>query len=450
MSATVLKLPSVQQADAGPPGPAPDGERGLRSRIWIALGLVVLLIAVVGGWAANAGLAGAVIASGQLMVDSNTKKVQHPSGGVVGEILVKNGDFVKSGDIVMRLDDTQTRAQLGIVTSQIREMIARQARLRAERDGLDEVSFPAGYEKRGLAERRIADGERRYFNARRDTIASEAQQLRERIGQLAQEISGLTAQRDAKARELKLVRTELKRVEDLYARRLTPVTRVLSMQRDEARIDGELGALISRIARARGQISEIDIQILNLEKNQRSEAQRELRDIEARVAELRERQVAAEDMLSRVDIRAPITGVVHDLSVHTVGGVVNAAEPLMLIVPLDERLVIEARVRPADIDQVSVGQLAMLRFTAFNQRTTPQIEGRVALVGADVSADASANTTFYRVRIRAAEGELSKLADVRLVAGMPVEVFIQTDQRSALSYIMKPVTDQFKRAWRED
>lgn len=450
MSATVLKLPSVQQADAGPPGPAPDGERGLRSRIWIALGLVVLLIAVVGGWAANAGLAGAVIASGQLMVDSNTKKVQHPSGGVVGEILVKNGDFVKSGDIVMRLDDTQTRAQLGIVTSQIREMIARQARLRAERDGLDEVSFPAGYEKRGLAERRIADGERRYFNARRDTIASETQQLRERIGQLAQEISGLTAQRDAKARELKLVRTELKRVEDLYARRLTPVTRVLSMQRDEARIDGELGALISRIARARGQISEIDIQILNLEKNQRSEAQRELRDIEARVAELRERQVAAEDMLSRVDIRAPITGVVHDLSVHTVGGVVNAAEPLMLIVPLDERLVIEARVRPADIDQVSVGQLAMLRFTAFNQRTTPQIEGRVALVGADVSADAGANTTFYRVRIRAAEGELSKLSDVRLVAGMPVEVFIQTDQRSALSYIMKPVTDQFKRAWRED
>ncbi|MEM7777864.1 MAG: HlyD family type I secretion periplasmic adaptor subunit [Pseudomonadota bacterium] len=449
MSATVHQMPP------SPPPPTPEPksaeiDHGLAWRLRAGALISAVLIVGVGGWAAMANLAGAVIASGQIMVDTNIKKVQHPTGGVVGEIMVRNGDRVAAGDVVVRLDATQTRAALAIVVSQLTELTGRKARLIAERDGAETITFPVGFRTSSPHSKHVAAGETTFFSARRRMISSQKRQLDERIGQLAQEIKGLSSQRDAKARELTLVRAELKRVASMYERNLTPVTRVLAMQRDETRIAGEHGSLVSQIARAKGQIAETRLQRLTIDQTVQSDAQKELRDIEGQMAELRERKVAAEDQLKRIEIRAPQSGIVHELTVHTVGGVINAAEPLMLIVPSGDRLVIEIRVTPADIDQVHIGQTAMLRFSAFNQRTTPEVPSHVIRVGADLSQDPTSGESFYLVRVRVDAQAMKKLGELKLVPGMPVEVFIQTEERSALSYVVKPLTDQFARAFREE
>ena len=275
---------------------------GLRRRLIAGLIVAGFLVFGVGSWAAVAALSGAVIASGLIVVDSNSKKVQHPSGGVVGEILVKNGDAVAANDILLRLDDTQTRAALGIVVSQLVELTGRKARLMAERDDAPEIEFPADFASIAPDASRVAAGERRLFEARRKTTAGQKAQHRERIEQLRHEVTGLSSQRDAKARELGLVREELARLTDMYRRNLLPVTRVLAMQSEEARIDGEHGALVAQIARASGQIGEIELQILSIDQTLQSDAQKELREIEGRIAELSERRVAAEDQLKRIDL----------------------------------------------------------------------------------------------------------------------------------------------------
>ncbi len=424
----------------------------LRTRLIGGLAIIAVLVLGIGGWAATAQLSGAVIATGMIVVDGNTKKVQHPNGGVVGEIRVKNGDRVTEEDVLLRLDDTQTRASLAIIVSQLTELVGRKARLAAEREGAQAITFPAAEHAwhRNFESRRVAIGEVRLFKAKRDLISGQKAQLRESIGQLRQEIEGLNAQHSAKARELKLVRQELSRVTGLYERQLTPVTRVLAMQREEARIDGEHGALTAQIARTRGRIAEIELQSTTIDLTFRSDAQKQLRDVEARIAELQERRVAAEDQLRRIDIRAPRSGIVHELKVHTVGGVINAAEPIMLIVPSEERLTIEVRVSPVDIDQVSIGQKAMLRFSAFNQRTTPELAGIVTRIGADLTLDPRTGLNYYLVRLKADEAALAELGTLTLLPGMPVEAFIQTGQRTPLSYLFKPVTDQLARAFREE
>ena len=368
---------------------------------------------------------------------------------MVGEIRVKNGDAVAANDVLLRLDDTQTRAALGIVVSQLVELIGRKARLVAERDDAPEIEFPADFASIAPDAGRVAAGERRLFEARRKTTAGQKAQHRERIEQLRHEIMGLSSQRDAKARELGLVREELARLTDMYRRNLLPVTRVLAIQRDEARIDGEHGALVAQIARANGQIGEIELQILLIDQTLQSDAQKELREIEGRIAELSERRVAAEDQLKRIDLRAPIGGTVHELSVYTVGGVIAQGETLMLIVPNDDRLVIEVRVSPVDIDQLKLGQPSVLRFPAFNLRTTPEVYGRVTRIAADLTREAQTGQSFYVARIEADEAALATLGQLKLVPGMPVEAFIETGQRTALSYLVKPFTDQLARAFKE-
>jgi HlyD family secretion protein len=261
-------------ADPEPADEAPPADGGLRRRLIAGLVVSALLVIGIGGWAAYAPLAGAVIASGLIVVDSNIKKVQHPYGGVVGKIFVKNGDPVAAGDLLIRLDDTQTRAALGIVVSQLVELTGRAARLEAERDDADAIVLPPGFEAQGPDAARVAQGERRLFQAGRQTAAGQKAQFRERIGQLGQEIEGLSSQRDAKARELKLVREELARVRDMYKQRLTPITRVLAMERDESRIDGEHGALTAQIARAKGQISETELQIIAIDRPARPRRKR--------------------------------------------------------------------------------------------------------------------------------------------------------------------------------
>lgn len=420
-------------------------EPALRTRLALAFGLIGLLALSCGVWATTTPIAGAVIASGVVVVESNIKKVQHPSGGIVAAIPVRNGDRVKAGDTVLTLDDTQARANLGIIASQLVQLAGRKARLEAERDLADSIRFPADFLGSGEEARAIAEGEKRLFAFRRTFKQGQMAQLTERIGQIKEEIKGLTAQREAKDKEVKLMVEELDRLEVLRKKELMTADRILAAQRDLTRLNGEWGNLVAQIASKQGQISETQLQIISLDQTMQTEATKELRDLEARMAELAERKVAAEDQLKRVVLKAPQDGIVHDLAVHTVGGVIGAGETVMTIVPSRDELSVEARIATSDIDQVHLGQRATLRFLAFNQRTTPEIAGTVTRVGADLTRDTQTNSVFYVVRIRP-ENQHAKL---ELLPGMPVEAFIATGERTALSYLVKPITDQFTRAFRE-
>ena len=341
---------------------------------------------------------GAVIAPGKLVVDTNVKKVQHPTGGVVGELKVKDGDRVKEGDVVVRLDETQTRANLAIVTKALDELAARQARQEAERDGADKVTFPAELLARGNDPEvaQATASEQRLFELRRSAREGQKAQLREQIDQLRQQIVGNDEQVAAKAKEIDWIQQELGGVRELWKQNLVPFTRVTALERDAARLEGERGALIASIAQAKGKIAETQLQILQIDQDMRTEVGKELAEIRGKSAELIERRVAAEDQLKRIDIRAPQDGRVFQHAVHTVGGVIQAGEVLMLIVPDSDALIVEAKVAPQDIDQVHVGQQAVLRFAAFNQRTTPELNGEVIRIGADVTQDEKRNEATTR------------------------------------------------------
>jgi HlyD family secretion protein len=419
-------------------------ESALRRRLAFAFGLIALMALSCGLWATTTPIAGAVIASGLVVVESNIKKVQHPTGGIVALIPVKNGDRVQAGDTVLKLDDTQARANLGIVVSQLIQLTGRKARLETERDLADSILFPPDFLANEEA-KAIAEGETRLFSYRRAFKKGQMAQLTERISQIKEEIKGLTAQREAKQIESDLMVEELDRLEGLRKQELMAVNRILAAQRDLTKLKGEWGSLVAQVARAQGQISEMELQIIALDQNMQSEATKELREIEARIAELAERKVAAEDQLKRVVLTAPQDGTVHDLTVHTVGGVIATGETVMTIVPSKDELSVEVRIATSDIDQVHPEQPAKLRFPAFSQRTTPEVSGTVTRIGADLTRDAQSNSVFYVVRIH--PGGLPK--GIKLVPGMPVEAFIATGERTALSYLVKPIADQFARAFRE-
>ena len=425
-------------------------QRSIRTHLLGGLAVVALLAGGVGGLAATTELSGAVIAPGSLVVDSNVKKVQHPTGGVVGELRARDGDKVKAGDIVVRLDETITQANLAIVVKSLNELQSRLARLEAERDNVDTIVFPPELLARAddpeLA--RSMTGERNLFEFRKSARAGQKAQLRERIAQLKEEIQGLTGQVAAKKRETELIGQELEGVRDLWRKNLVQIQRVTALERDAARLEGERGQLIASTAQAKGKISEIELQILQIDQDLRSEVAKDLREVQGKIAELVERKVAAEDQLKRIDIRAPQNGMVHQSTVHTVGGVITPGEAIMLIVPEADALTVEAKLAPQDIDQVRVGQTAALRFSAFNQRTTPELAGVVSRVSADLTTDQRTGAAYYVVRITLSESELARLEGLRLVPGMPVEAFIRTGERTVLSYVMKPFTDQITRSFR--
>lgn len=410
-----------------------------------------VLFGVIGGWAATTEIAGSVIASGYLVVDSNVKKVQHPTGGVLGELYVREGAHVKSGDLLARLDETVTRANLAIVVKSLDESAARQARLEAERDGADAITFPNELTGRtGHVDiDRILHGEQKLFEFRRIARQGQTSQLRERIAQLRQEIAGLNGQAEAKQEEITLIERELEGVRELWHKKLIPLTKLTALEREAARLKGERNQLIASIAQAKGKISEIELQIIQIDQDLRSEVSKELREIQGKTPELVERRVAAEDQLKRIDIRAPQDGVVHQLAVHTIGGVINASEPLMLIVPVADQLMVDVKVPPQDIDQITIGQPAVLRFAAFNQRTTPEINGVVRRIGADITQDQKTGAAYYDVRIAMPSEEIARLNGLRLVPGMPVEGFIKTYERSVISYLLKPLQDQIEKGFRE-
>jgi HlyD family secretion protein len=423
----------------------------IRQHLLIGIGIVSLLVVGVGGLAAFTELSGAVIAPGVLAVDSNVKKVQHPYGGVVGELLTRDGEKVRAGDVVVRLDETITRANLSIVVKALDELASREARLEAERDGRSRILFPARLTDRGNLPdvERIMSSEVRLFELRRAANDGQRSQLGERVAQLKEEIGGLTGQAKAKQTEIELIGRELSAVRDLWQKNLVSIARLTQLEREAARLEGERGNLVASIAQAKGRISEIELQIIQLDQNLRSEVAKELREIQARYAEYVERRVAAEDQLKRIDIRAPIDGVVHQLAVHTVGGVVQAGEQLMLVVPENARLIVEVRINPQDIDQVRQAQRALVRFAAFNQRTTPEIYGEVSQVSADIVLEPRTGASYYLARIALSETEVARLGKVKLIPGMPVESFIETGQRSIMSYLLKPLADHGLRAFRD-
>jgi HlyD family secretion protein len=411
----------------------------------------LLLVGGLGGWAMTTEFTGAVVAAGYLVVDSNVKKVQHPTGGVVGKLNVREGQEVKAGDIVISLDDTQIRVSRDIVVKALNELAARQAREEAERDGLDKVTFSADLiaRKNDPDVDKAITGEQRQFEIRRTSREGSKAQLRERMVQLRQEINGYEAQITSKDKQIEWVGKELVGVYELWEKNLIPYTRVTSLEREKERLVGERGQLMAAIAQSKGKIAEIELQILQVDQDMRTEVGKDLAEIRARTAEMIERKVAAEDQLKRVDIRAPIDGVVLQLTVHTVGGVITAGEAIMLIVPQTDTLQVEAKIPPHEIDQVRIGQPAVLRFVAFSQRTTPELIGTVVRISADVSEDTKSGTRFYTIRLDVSPEEVARLSAVRLVPGMPVEALIQTSPRTVMSYLIKPLHDQLARAFRE-
>jgi HlyD family secretion protein len=431
--------------------PSADSRGSIRRHVLAGLVIVIVLAGGVGGWAGTMKLSGAIIAPGSVVVDSNVKKVQHPTGGIIGELRVRDGDHVRKGDILVRLDDTVTRANLAIVTKGLDELGARKARLESERDGSDVVKFPdellARADNPDVAS--ILDGERKLFELRRNARIGQKAQLHQRVEQLNEEIRGLKAQRESKEKEIKLIQREKEGVYELWKQKLVQLTKLTQLEREETRLEGEAGQLVAQTAQAAGKVSETELQILQIDRDLSSEVAKETREIDAKIGEFVERKVTAEDQLKRVDIRAPQDGTVFQSNVHTVGGVITAGDAIMLIVPDTDSLTVEAKVNPQDIDHVQVGQSALLRFSAFNVRTTPEINGTVVRVSADTTTDQRTGQSYYTIRISMPPNEVSRLGDVKIVPGMPVEAFVQTGERTMISYLAKPLQDQIMRMFRE-
>jgi HlyD family secretion protein len=425
--------------------------RSIRLHLIVGLAVVVVLAGGLGGWASTAEISGALIAPGQIVVESNIKKVQHPTGGVVGEVLARDGDIVKSGDILVRLDDTVTKASLAIVTKNLDAQWARAARLEAEQRGLDKMAFPPQLTSRADDPdlKNLMASETKLFQVRVNGRAGQKAQLRERITQLNEEIAGLTAQETAKDQEIALVEKELAGVRDLYDKHLVQISRLTTLERDAARLNGERAQYIASRAQAKGKITETELQIIQVDKDMVSEVSKDLRETNDKIGEFVERKVTAEDQLRRTDIRAPQDGMVLQSTVHTVGGVITAGDAIMMIVPQSDDLQVEAKVNPQDIDKLQIGQKTLLRLSAFNQRTTPELNGVVTRVSPDTTTDQRTGQSYYTIRVSMPPQEVARLGEAKLIPGMPVEAFVQTGDRTLMSYLMKPLSDQLMRAFRE-
>ncbi|MDK9698318.1 MAG: HlyD family type I secretion periplasmic adaptor subunit [Siculibacillus sp.] len=432
------------------PAPFVD-EEGMDRHLRAALLGAVLLVFGVGGFAVTVPLAGAVIAGATVVAESNDKKVQHQQGGIVTELLVRNGAAVTAGDLLLRLDPTQANSSLQIVSKALDQGLVREARLKAERDGEATITLPEAMEKR-RAEPEVAAviaEELRLFENRRAARDGLRSQLRERITQLHEEIRGLEAQKTANERQTGFIAEELTGVRDLYRRNLVQISRLSALERESARLAGEEGQLIAAIARTRGRITETELQIIQIDQDLRTEVGRDIREIQSKNTEFIERRIALDDQLARVEIRSPQTGTVHQLNVHAAGAVIAPGETIMVIVPREDVLVLEARIAPHDIDHVARGQHAVARLSAFDQTKTPEIGGIVTFIAPDLVREPQTNLGYYVARITLDARQLETRSEVRLLPGMPAEVHLQTGERTAMSYLLKPLFDQVARAFKE-
>ncbi|WP_425079586.1 HlyD family type I secretion periplasmic adaptor subunit [Ruegeria denitrificans] len=416
---------------------------------FIALGI---LVGGLGLWAVKTRLAGAIVSSGVIEVQSNRQVVEHPDGGVVGEIFVRDGDTVASGDLLLRLDDTFLSSEQTIVESQLFDLLARRARLEAERDGLtseDLAERLAEVQKEYNIDPDLIEGQQNLFDARLETLSKQDEQLRKQLVQIESEIAGTQAQLVSLRRQTELIEAELKDQQSLLSRGLTQNSRVLALQREEASLTGEIGKLEAAVARLKGQIASTEIKIVELTATRREEAITTLRDVQAQVAELWERRLSLAERLARLEIRAPVSGTVYGSQVFALQSVIQPGEPMMYVVPQDTPLLVATRVDAIHVDQLHVGQPVALRFPAFNQRETPELEGQVNNVSADTFTDEQSGFTFYRAEVVLNDGEIDRLNGQELLPGMPVETLIKTDERTPLSYLVKPMADYFNRAFRE-
>ncbi|MEO4041880.1 HlyD family type I secretion periplasmic adaptor subunit [Hoeflea sp. CAU 1731] len=418
----------------------------------IASFAIALLIIGIGGWAVFTKISGAVVAPGSIVVESAIKSVQHREGGIVHKILVNDGDAVEAGDLLIVLDDTAARSKHAIIANELQDLNARAARLVAERDGAASIRFPAGSDNEASMEAATSDiltSQKLLLHARNGSMKQRKLQLEDQITQLEKQIGGLDAQQQAKQDEIALLDEELSGLNALLEKQLVTKTRVTTLEREKTRLTGEHGELLQQIAGLREAISERRMQMLQLDADNQTEVLRELQDVRARLAELKEEKVALEDQLDRLEIRAPRAGFVHEMTAHTIGGVIRQGETIVQIVPREDLLVVEARVDPSDVDQLHRQQNAWIRFPGLDHRTTPQLAARVARIAADQTWDDVLKTRYYKVRLTIGEEELEKLKGQELIPGMPVEAFMATGSRTVLAYLTKPIVDQITHAWRE-
>lgn len=420
--------------------------------LWSGIVALALLVVGLGLWSIGTTLAGAVIAQGVVQVESNRQIVQHPEGGVVGEILVKDSDTVAEGDVLIRLDGRRLRSELAVIDGQLLEISARKARLMAERDNAAEVVFNAtvlaGSEDSAEVSQ-VQEGEATLFHARREATEQERELLREQNLQIENRTVGISTQLSALQTQAELIQDDLDNQQRLLERQLAQAARVSELRREHAGILGQIGRLEAELAELRGQIASNDIAALQLETRRREEALTQLRDLEFREIELIERKIVLTDSLSRLDIRAPSSGVVYGMEVFAVQSVVQAAQPLLYIIPQDQPLVVSARVEAINIDDVFAGQEAELRFPAFDQRRIPEIRGQITRISADVLQDQATGLSYYSAEVLPLKSELTKLGDQTLLPGMPVEIYIRTQDRTPLAYLTEPLTLFFTRAMRE-
>lgn len=444
-------LPAIPTAP--PPGPPP------AAPVWTARGpllvgilSLVLLVGGVGAWSVVTNVSGAVVASGMIQVESNRQVIQHPDGGVVSEIRVRDGDVVQPGDILLRLDGTRIASELAVVNGQLREVLARQARLLAERDGLAEVAVAPELLAVAATDPEVAnqiEGERRLFTTRRQAMAQEVSLLGEQNEQIGNRIKGIEAQLSALRTQITILDEELANQQRLLDQQLTQAARVLELQRMRADMQGQIGRLEAEIAELRGQSASNAISLLKLETARREEAGSALRDLEYSQIELTERRLALDETQSRLDIRAPMGGIVYNSQVFALQAVVQPAQPIMYIVPQDQPLIVQARVNAINVDEVFVGQEVTLRFSAFDQRKMPDITGRIERISADVILDQATRQSYYAADVVPLPSEMVKLGDHTLLPGMPVETYIKTGDRTVFSYLTQPFRNFFDKAFRE-
>jgi HlyD family secretion protein len=432
--------------------PQSPANKAIRRYLLLASVTVGGLVVGAGGWAATMNITSAVVGTGVVGIEGNTKKIQHGQGGTVGEIRVTEGMAVHAGDVLIRLDGVEAKTSLAAAVKEMDQLEARRLRLLAERDGRDELIDPIEQMAR-LDDGQFVEGlrsETSLFKARREQIDSKKSQLREQIAQITRQREGTAKRLDANAEEISWAKQQGDRIENLAKEGLVQFSRLADSKRTVAQLDGERSQFVSDNATAEKRISEIEMQITQLDKDRRAEVLTDMLDTEAKLSKLSEQRLALEDQIAHLDIRSPVDGIVHQLATHTVGGLLSPGETAMSIVPTHDALTVEAKIKPTDVDQVATGQMARLRFSAFNQRTTAEIEGKVESLSPDVSANQQTGETWYSARIAISADERAKLGGLVLIPGMPVEAYIKAEPRSVLSYLVKPISDQMERAMREN
>jgi membrane fusion protein len=414
--------------------------------------LSIALVCGIGGWAATTELSSAVIGEGVIVVDGDVKKIQHLTGGIVSELLVSENDHVTAGQVLIRLDGTTTRANLSIVESTLAQLYARRARLKAERIGAEsfEVEENITDLTSSTSAQKLLDGEQKLFDSRRSALIGMKSQLASRKDQLAEQVKGLVVQINATNDSLGLIEEELGGIDVLYKKGLVTLQRLNQLKRARADLQGNSGQEIAAKAEAEGKAIEIDRQSIQLDEDRRSEIAKDLTDVEAQIAEYEERRGTALDQLHRLDITAPLTGRVHELSVHTVNGVIDPGQTLMLVVPENNELTVEAKVATRDIDQVHVGQSVDVRFSAFDQRTTPDVSGEITSIAPDIVKDERTGISYYPLRVKPKPESIARMKTIKLYPGMPAEVFIKIGDRTVISYLTKPLTDQMQHVFRQE